>query len=99
MAIKTEDVTIDDVNLVRYYSDKNVKIKSNEEGNIYPIAYVVKGSTVEFSETDIPLNEISSGMRVRYQDVIGLSGYVSSLVDYLADDVYGDGANVDLGGA
>ena len=99
MAIKTEDVTIDDVNLVRYYSDKNVKIKSNEEGNIYPIAYVVKGSTVKFSETNIPLNEISSSVKVTYQDVMGLSGYVSSIVDYLADDVYGDGVNVDLGGA
>ena len=99
MAIKTEEVTIDDVNLVRYKSDRNVKIKSEEDGNIYPIAYVVKGSTVRFTETNIPLNEISSGITVTYKDVSGLSGYVSSLVDYLADDVYGDGVNVDLGRA
>jgi hypothetical protein len=63
------------------------------------VAYVTRGSTVEFEDTDIPLNEITAGAIVSYEDVLGLSSYISSTVDFIADGVPNDGVNVDLGGA
>ena len=99
MAIVSKDVTIDGIQLTRYSSDKDVKIKCVQDGIIYPIAYLTRGSSVEFSETNIPLNEISSGAIVSYGDVMGLSGYISSVVDFITDDKPNNGINFDLGGA
>lgn len=58
--ISSENVTLDGMNLIRYYSDNNKKIRGDDE-NIYPAAYVVRGSTNTFTETNLPLNEITSG--------------------------------------
>jgi hypothetical protein len=85
MAINKENVKIDGLNLVKWSSTSNVKIKS-DDGNIYPVAYTAKNSTVQFTETNIPLNEITAGVIVDCKDVVGLSGYISSVVDLIVDD-------------
>ena len=97
--IVQEDVTIDGIQLTRYSSDRDVKIRCVQDGTIYPIAYLTRGSTVQFKETNIPLNEISAGAIVSCGDVIGLSGYISSVMDLITDDIQGNGMNFDLGGA
>ena len=40
MAIVQENVTIDGVELRRYRSDQDVKIRCVEDGNMYPLAYL-----------------------------------------------------------
>ena len=98
MAIQKENVKIDGIDLVKWSSTGNFKIKS-QDGNIYPLAYVAKNSTVTFTETNIPLNEITAGAIVDCSSVVGLSGYISSVVDLIADDIPNNGINIDLMGA
>lgn len=79
--ISSINVTMDGVELVRYYSTNFKKIKCVEDGNIYPLAYATKDATVKFEETNIDLNEITSGAIVSASDVLGLSNYIAKTTE------------------
>ena len=76
MAIVQENVTIDGVELRRFRSDQDVKIRCVEDGNMYPLAYLTQDATVTFAETSYPLNDITAGAIVSCDNVIGLSALV-----------------------
>lgn len=92
-------VDIDGVEFVRWSSDRNMKIKCEQDGNIYPIAYVTKDATVTFVDTDKPLNEISAARIITPQDVQDLSEFIIKTIDEAVDDMEGDGMNIDMKGA
>lgn len=83
----------------KYYSDNNTKIQCYQDKNIYPVAYVDISSTITFVSTDIPLNEISSGMVIDPTCIAGLSDYIINTMDIASDGVDDDVIGVDLGGA
>ena len=91
-------VKINNNELIKYYSNSNKKIKCNEDDNIYPSVYVAKDSTYTFSETDIPLNEISASTIINAASVVGLSDYVLNTLD-LMDEKDDETIAIDLGGA
>lgn len=95
--IVSTNVNIDGVELVRWSSDADVKIKCVQDGNVYPVAYVTKNATVSFDETNIPLNEISAGVPIYYSDVIGLSGYIVDTLDVMWDGKINDTININSG--
>lgn len=85
MAIVQENVTIDGVELRRFRSDQDVKIRCVEDGNMYPLAYLTQDATVTFAETSYPLNDITAGAIVSCDNVIGLSGYIVDTLDIASD--------------
>lgn len=95
--IHNENTELDGIQLIRYYSDANKKIRCNEDGNIYPTAYTAPNSTLTFSETDIPLNDVSAGPIIDAKNIKGLDAYISSWVD-LQDNVADNQVVVNLGG-
>jgi len=98
MAIVQENVTIDGVELRRYRSDQDVKIRCVEDGNMYPLAYLTQDATVTFAETGYPLNDITAGALVSCDNVLGLSDYIIDTIDEL-DGIKDNHLSVDLGGA
>lgn len=98
--VLSSNVIIEGVELIKFYSDNNTKIKCNEDGNIYPVAYTDPKSTISFLSTDIPLNEISAGIitNIDAYDIVGLSDYIINTLDVM-DGKDDDRIDVDLGGA
>jgi hypothetical protein len=98
MSLCKQEVQIDGNRLYKYYSDAHKKIQCEDDGNIYPNAFVSINSTYTFKETDIPLNEISASTIVEAADVIGLSDYIVETIDVI-DGKSDDSVAIDLGGA
>lgn len=96
--ILSSKVIVDGIELKKFYSDNNTKIKCEQDGNIYSLAYTDLNATVSFLTTDIPLNEISVGVEIRAEDLIGLSDYIINTLDTM-DGVDDNRIDVDLGGA
>lgn len=46
---------LDGINLIRSYSDRNMKIIQDQTGNIYDEAIDVENSGYSYTETDIPI--------------------------------------------
>ena len=99
MAIVQENVTIDGVELRRYRSDQDVKIRCVEDGNMYPLAYLTQDATVTFAETSYPLNDITAGAIVSADNVLGLSGYILDTLDVASDGKHDDTIYVNGGSA
>lgn len=94
-----EDIVIDGKNFVKYYSNENFKIRCDQDMNIYPVAYVLQGSTVTFTQTNQPLNEITPGHEISACQIVGLKDFVEKTVDVFVDDNENNQLNIDLGGA
>ena len=79
MAVISTQVTLGGVNLKKYYSDKDTKIKCTNDNNIYSVAYTALNSNVEFVDTDYPLNDLSAGAPINVTDISGLSEYIQNV--------------------
>lgn len=79
MAVISTEVTLGGVNLKKYYSDKDTKIKCTNDNNIYSVAYTALNSNVEFVDTEYPLNDVSAGVPINVTDISGLSEYIQNV--------------------
>ena len=71
--IVSKNVELGGIKLKKWYSDNLKKIKCNEDNNIYSAAYTSRDANLSFEETNLPLNEITSGAIISVDDVWGLS--------------------------
>ena len=55
--IKTENIYVNGLALVRTYSDANLKIRQGSTGNIYSEAVDPVGSGRTYTETDTPIEQ------------------------------------------
>ena len=71
--IVSKNVELAGIKLKKWYSNNLKKIKCNEDNNIYSAAYTSRDANLSFEETNLPLNEITSGAIISVDDVWGLS--------------------------